>query len=824
MFYLLNQFICFYLILSNSIFISNANQFNCHLPERCRQEKYLNNDILICDINKDAIEFKFKEPTPLITGEKCAKTTYIIYFRWIPNDLIILDKQFNFTNMIRYFDFFEKSKLIVSLIGLKGFDINFLNKKYFLDNLSRSKLQIFIFNSRLDFYYNKKKLNSCQDFIDSNITEIESIFQIHKVGKTTIEKYLNLYDVEYKQKICPLVLRNTRITTFVIHGIADTFYKKNVFTFSDEIHTNLNSNITVLILRNAININLDLNIVHPSVFKYTNQIYITRNSFLNNINGDIFEHLKYLKTIDISDTIFRKINHKQGIKWIQQINHDVNVNLSNISDNNSSHRAIQIPLISSTYLKNNFPEEDFCIYVDFPFNQLVIVVYTPWLYIELFGYENYENFTCTFLWLIQYYGQYLNIYKDNKSQFNYLMKVFNSTEYKSISNCNFEQKIRSCNKSNFQIKDIWDESDFYILKTKLQIAFKVLLYPTAFLGLITNIIVVVVILIKENRELFTEYKQYSYLCLNSIFCIMISVIEILSWMNQCFYPFEVFCPEIRKLVAIQFFKIIFKECLGTMFRFMCNFTYVAFALNRISLIGNEHGKLLTFFSKLGIKKYIGITVFISALLSWINYFTYKVNYFDPRMKFPRLVFYSLQEYGFYIIYVYHIIHLISSFVNYFLFVVICVIIDVCMVVKLRRVLEEKMKKSESMNQKQNETRKAENEKVMNKAIKMVVINTSIGVFCKLPSLFISLLNLFFNFYKIKRKSGNSLNYFNILYEFLTIIEFFDLIEDITNLLFTLSLSIQMFIYYRFDKNFRTGYKRLMDKIFRKKKNSNQIKD
>ena len=225
---------------------------------------------------------------------------------------------------------------------------------------------------------------------------------------------------------------------------------------------------------------------------------------------------------------------------------------------------------------------------------------------------------------------------------------------------------------------------------------------------------------------------------------MISVIEIFSWMTECFYPYQVFCPEIRKLVAIQFFKIIFKECLATGFRLMCNFTYVAFALNRISLIGKDHGKLVTFFSDLGIKKYIGITVFISASLSWVKYFRYNVNYYDDDSGFPILNEILFDKSGF--SKAYYILSSLSSFVNYFLFVVVCSIIDICMVVQLRRTLEEKSIKSALMDQKQNEAKKAENEEAANKAIKMVVLNTTIGIFFKLPVSFIPILNFFAEFY------------------------------------------------------------------------------
>ena len=321
----------------------------------------------------------------------------------------------------------------------------------------------------------------------------------------------------------------------------------------------------------------------------------------------------------MDQTILRRISHRQGIKWIRQWNYDVNVNVLNLRDIRfTSHKYIEISetLTDRSRISQIFPQEDFCIYVDFPFNQLVIL--QKMFYFNKAIAEKIDNdlFTCTYLWLTQYYEHYykyyLNIYKGDDYRVQNLLFVTNSTSFKSISNCKFDERIRLCNKTNYKVKDIWDESDFYILNKKLQIAFKISLYPVSILGLVTNFIVVFVILKKENSDLFKEYKQYSYLWMNSIFCMMISLIEILSWMTECFYPFEVFCPEIRKLVAVQFFKIIFKEFLVTVFRLMCNFTYVAFALNRIGLIGREHGKIVTFMCEVKIKKYFGVTLLISV--------------------------------------------------------------------------------------------------------------------------------------------------------------------------------------------------------------------
>ena len=137
-----------------------------------------------------------------------------------------------------------------------------------------------------------------------------------------------------------------------------------------------------------------------------------------------------------------------------------------------------------------------------------------------------------------------------------------------------------------------------------------------------------------------------------------------------------------------------------------------------------------------------------------------------------------------------------------------------MVVQLRRTLDEKTKKNESLNQKQNESKKAESEEVVNKAIKMVVINSAIGILFKLPVCFIPLLNLIAKiFYRINNgiveQYHSSLHiFYSIVFEF----GFNSLLQDTSYFFYTFSLSIQLFIYNRFDKKFRTGFDRLKEKI------------
>ena len=254
-----------------------------------------------------------------------------------------------------------------------------------------------------------------------------------------------------------------------------------------------------------------------------------------------------------------------------------------------------------------------------------------------------------------------------------------------------------------------------------------------------------------------------------------------------------------------------------MLRLMCSFTYFAFALNRISLIGIYHGKLVTYFSELGIKVFIGITIFISSSLSWIKGFKYEVNYFFPFLNYPMstemdITIINSNSFND----AYFIINFICDLFNYVLFVIICVIIDICMVVQLRDVLGEKTKKIGTMILKaalnQNETKKSENENIVNIAIKMVVINSAIGIFFKLPASIIPLLNVVAEFYY--KDKMNKFNHpdFGEFYSSLLNTELYSLIHDISYFLYTLSLSIQIFIYNGFDKKFQIGFERLKNRF------------
>jgi hypothetical protein len=141
-----------------------------------------------------------------------------------------------------------------------------------------------------------------------------------------------------------------------------------------------------------------------------------------------------------------------------------------------------------------------------------------------------------------------------------------------------------------------------------------------------------------------------------------------------------------------------------------------------------------------------------------------------------------------------------------------------MVAKLKQTLEDKLKWYDNeTNSQKYEAKKKENEDAVSQIIKMVLINTAIGILFKLPSSFISIVNLYAAFYYQNYENIFKAPGFGEFNLFLTKSGFSILIIDIYEFLFFISISIQFFIYKRFDKKFLEGYNNIP---FFNKKNEN----
>lgn len=170
----------------------------------------------------------------------------LIGFVWINN--------YTFINIyIQFFNGFDLNLYDDSIDMDNGLDMEYY--LYFLKLRSKLILEY----SSLNFYLGEKKITTCEELIETR-SNIKSIFQI----ASRMTNHLRLYLPEYKNKICPLLFKNTYIFKLIIIG-EKSFYSNKILSFSNHTIKNLEATIKSLeIYVNNIELNTDL--LHPDVF------------------------------------------------------------------------------------------------------------------------------------------------------------------------------------------------------------------------------------------------------------------------------------------------------------------------------------------------------------------------------------------------------------------------------------------------------------------------------------------------------------------------------------------------------------------------------
>lgn len=209
---------------------------------------------------------------------------------------------------------------------------------------------------------------------------------------------------------------------------------------------------------------------------------------------------------------------------------------------------------------------------------------------------------------------------------------------------------------------------------------------------------------KSNQKDLKE-NHYKYMRVNAVFNVLILIIEPITLITECHEYKSMFCSRVRFWPFSQYFKIIFGEYLSNTFRLIANFTYVQFALNRLSLIGDNHGKLVTRASKLTLCQFF-TRIFIPCLvLSVVKIFRFWPNSLEPESNYPNPLGHLFARINVSLIYVFLSFNLLCDIINYVVFLVVNFILDVKLAVKMKRTIEEKEKNKVKLAAKQKDDSK-----------------------------------------------------------------------------------------------------------------------
>lgn len=746
---------------------------------------------------------------PLVTSNK-VKHMITISIRSSKHSPIINDsfKIFQLRN-------FLTAKHGLRLINFKGFDIE-------------SKITVSVewleFHLTFDLYKQNQLVKSCADFEHSKSEEF--IFQSDKRDESSNDYLINsvyFFKSQSKFPMCSLFFRKARIFNLNFFNLANTFYLKNTVAFTDPIgiHFDLDSKILQFEFYEVYGIDIDSKLLNPSIFAQMKDFKLYGH--FKSIETIVFKPFEHLKQVLFYSTQTLQVIRKQGIGWIQNINSHIEVDYRNKTDilkHMDSIVNIYLAPDREFYSDVNnhmIYDQDFCLFAHFPFQQLVNI--RLGFYEDVLAFRSKTKYSCTELWISQYFLDVEYVFYPQK---NLKLKESNFTA------CEFEKRLKMCNKTDFSFK----KTSSYTSYDRL-IAFEyttiILASLFAFIGLFTNSMTILVILSKKNKEIMRE-KHYLYMNLHCAFNMLICFIQVLSLVNECQYPFGFFCSSVRHIIGIQYIKIIFGEFLSCVCRLMSNFTYLGFSLCRITKIGKDHDRFTLFINDMSMKKYIIFSFIASVGLSFSKLFQFRFNLDYQLMLYPYSVFeFSI---GWQMIPLYIAIFVANIFfyiLNYSLFVLVHLIVDLMLIRKLWVVLREKEEKLRELTGKNMEDESKNNEESRRRVIFMVIFNSTLNFCTKLPMMITSVNDLRLLIHKtyVNNDSYYDITRTNILYNFQTFITFKYLcwtqksciiFQSFGNCLFLFSLTTILFFLKCFDRNFKTAF----SNVFNIRKIKNQI--
>ena len=275
----------------------------------------------------------------------------------------------------------------------------------------------------------------------------------------------------------------------------------------------------------------------------------------------------------------------------------------------------------------------------------------------------------------------------------------------------FLLRLNNCEKTNYDkiySKFFWTDDETRQLTGLIKFLLLILMPFVCLIGIFTNSLIIATVHFKANKKAMEE-NQYSYMSLNACCNIIILSFQAISLISQCdfkirgnFNGINLFCSSVRKALFSQFYKIIFAEYLSHVVYIMSNISYICYSINRLSLVGLEHGEFVKKISKLKVKKCILITFLFCLVLPVSKIFNFKPNYFDPYKNYPDYI--ELASINNSLVLLYLTSSILYNLINSLGFIVANLVVDINLFRAMRSVFEDRAKNTSRVIQ-SNELRK-----------------------------------------------------------------------------------------------------------------------
>jgi hypothetical protein len=413
-----------------------------------------------------------------------------------------------------------------------------------------------------------------------------------------------------------------------------------------------------------------------------------------------------------------------------------------------------------------YPEEDFCIFLNFPHENYVLTLFDTCFK------------SCTFRWLIQYKNFFRLPFYFECEQFKY---------------CNFSQMIQLCRlldkRQNYSLGQ--ENADLYLLydqnyKNKFyDFVLSIILIPSiSIFAICTNLLNILVLSNRNFKEL--KKRLFRKMLISSYINVIICLVQIFGISIKCIDPLSYYCMFL--FIAnkkTRYAGLVIYIYLGNVLRTCSKLFQISIAFDRFVLSTDSKKRNLQKIVKIQVKSLLIFTLFTSSFLNLIKIFEYEFDLQETvyeQFKFPFIF-----KYYFNLNFFYSYLNLLNIIVNNICLFLIQFYLDVSLLWFVHKSIKNKEKLFKNKRNFQKDKKC-----VTEKKIKiMIVLNGFFMFVLHIPDLFIS-IGLAFSFKGFEFQQ-NLLDYFT------------HVLNNISDLCYILSLSLNFFVFFFFNNFFRKSF-------------------
>ena len=704
---------------------------------------------------------------------------------------ILLEENLYLTKLLNFVNFTNSNlNSIIILRNIFGFN-QYQNVKK-LPAIELANYDTVFYSGAFDFYLNKSliTMDTCR----------HDLFLSKQINYFWPMRNVFFMDISYSGLVCPFVFLNSYLDQLGLYQITNSLIFKNRLEFININETDLTQiglNIKGLesLELNIVFESLSSKILSPLLFRDTRIIQISGS--LYSIQTDLFQSFRRLEILYLKLDNFRDF-FGDNLKWTLYLNRDFSI----------KNRIILLVFIETTLQEipskyYTYPDEDLCLFKEFPHEQHVIPLF-PVLF------NNLEcSCSCTLIWLIKNYdliltnfNLYQNFGQQNLSQSN-CVKNFSIL----FDACQFKRKFNQCLSSSSPYRINLGPSIFQLtfffewLKLVIQVYFRTFLSIGGFL---LNILVICVLKNKtKNKSSKNPFDNvmYKHIFYNSLFNCLFCLLNIFSLMNICVFPKSSFCSSIYKTEFAQYSKIILFLFVGNSVRLCSNFSFILFSISRFYISTSRKSSLFHLFEKLNLKRFYSIMFILCSLWSMFKLFEYRPNEvfstYDKNFPYNRYDLkycqYSHEDYKFLSLgcKIFPILNVLNNILNNILFIFVSLLIDICL---LKFTHKNYKHKKELFKDKKHIEEALEHKK---KVKKVILTNGLVFFLSHMPEFMATLVIIVY---------GNELKMF--CFSFFSCTDLLEIFETFS----FIGICLQFFVYKHFDKNFIESFENLKERF------------